>query len=92
MDESGSAALLIAFVVTWSIGLLPPVLIRYMVLRQPMERGPAIGACIGLWAFNLILFTMLGSQSRTHSAISLIAFVSFWILRSGAKPQIGRSS
>jgi hypothetical protein len=30
-----------------------------------------------------MLFTALGSQSKTHTALVLIAFVSYWIFRLG---------
>jgi hypothetical protein len=32
---------------------------------------------------NIVLFTAMGSKSKTHGALALIAFVSYWILRQG---------
>ena len=45
-----------------------------------MNKWPAIGICALFWLFNVILFTALGSKSKTHFALPLVAFVSYWIL------------
>lgn len=74
-----------SFALTWGIGLVPPLLIRYAILRRPMDKWPAIGACAFFWFFNIIVFTALGSQSKTHTALTLVAFVSYWLLRKTGK-------
>lgn len=83
MYELDATAIFVSFVVTWSIGLLPPIIIRYGILKRPIAQWPAIGTCVLLWAINIILFTALGSQNKAHGALVLIAFVSYWILRRG---------
>ena len=81
MHEMDAAALIMSFVVTWSIGLLPPVLIRCVFLKRPIAKWPSIGICALFWIVNIFLFTLMGSQSKTHIVLTLIAFVSYWILR-----------
>lgn len=81
MYELDPVAIIFGIVLTWSIGLTPPLVIRYAVLKRQMEKWPAIGVCAFFWFFNLILFSALGSQSKTHGALTLVAFVSYWFLR-----------
>ena len=83
MYELDTTTVILSFIITWSIGMLPPVLIRYAILKRPVGKWPAIGMCALFWAINIVLFTAMGSQSKTHGALVLIAFVSYWILRQG---------
>lgn len=76
-----TTTVVVSFIITWSIGLLPPVLIRYAILKRPIAQMPAIGICALLWVINIVLFTAMGSQSKTHGALALAALVSYWILR-----------
>jgi murein L,D-transpeptidase YcbB/YkuD len=71
-------------VITWSIGLLPPLVFRYVILKRPIAIWPAIGTSALFWLINIFLFTIMGSQSKRHGALALIATVSCWILRQGA--------
>ncbi len=77
--------LLLSFLITWSIGLVPPILIRFVFMRRPLGKGWTIGVVAILWAINIVIFTALGSQSKTHGALALVAFISYGILRKGAK-------
>ena len=81
MYEIDATTMIVSFVITWAIGLLPPVLIRYTFIKRPLAKWPAIGTCVLFWVINIILFTAMGSKSKTHSALVLIAFVSYLILR-----------
>lgn len=82
MYELDAMSLIVSFIITWSIGLLPPVLIRYAFLKRPMAKWPAIGICALFCVMNVILFTALGS--KRHGVLAVIAFVSYWILRKNA--------
>lgn len=77
--------LLFSFLLTWVIGLIPPLLIRYALLRRPLSKGVSIGLCVVFWVANVIVFVALGSKSKTHGALTLVAFVSYWIYTSGEK-------
>lgn len=81
MEDFTATTLILSFIVTWTIGLTPPLLIRYAFLRRPMAKKPAIGTAALFWFLNIILFTAMGSESKTHAALLLIAYVSYWILR-----------
>lgn len=83
----GSALLLVilSIVITWAIGLLPPILTRYAILRRPLERWPAIGLSLLFFFINNIIFIgLLNSKNKSHHTITTMAFVSYWILRRGA--------
>lgn len=85
--EQWGLVLFLSFIFTWGIGLTPPLLIRFAFMRRPISKGWAIGTVALFWVFNLVLFTALGSQSKSHGALALVAFVSYAILRKGAKKQ-----
>lgn len=77
---------LIQFILTWIIGLLPPVFIRSLLYRKPMNKWVALLIVVFHYIFNIIFFVeFLGSQSKKHFALFLIAVVSYWILRFGYK-------
>lgn len=86
MYEINLANLVFSGLVTWGIGLAPPLVIRYAILKAPMGKWPAIGVCLFFWLFNVMLFSILGSQSKTHTALTLVMFVSYWILRKKSTP------
>lgn len=85
--EQWGLMLFLSFLLTWVVGLLPPVLIRFVFMRRPIGKGWAIGVVALFWVASIALFSALGSQSKTHGALALVAFVSYAILRKGAKKQ-----
>ena len=85
--EYWGLTLAMSLVLTWGIGLAPPLLLRFVFFRRPFKMWSAVGTVVVFWMFNLLLFLALGSQSKTHTALLLIAMVSFFILRKGAKEQ-----
>ena len=42
------------------------------------------------FVLNIIIFTALGSQSKAHSALFLVALIAFWILYSGHRRQLSK--
>ena len=85
MYEFDSSILIFSIILTWTIGLIPPILIRYVFFRNYLSKWLSIVICAFFWLFNIFLFTALGSKSKTHTALLLIAFISYLILRQGAK-------
>lgn len=81
MNGISTASLIVSLLLTWGIGLTPPLVIRYAVLKRPLKRGQAIAVAAILWFCNLVIFIALGSQSQGHFALTLVAFVSYWVLR-----------
>ena len=98
------AWLALSAVYTWGIGLTPPLLIRFLIVRRPINKWWAIGTAVGFFFINTILFIILnkviadavGSLPRMHNpmAMILIAFVSYLILRKKLryKSQRGKKS
>ncbi len=83
MSELDPVSIVISIAITWGIGLAPPLATRN-IIGKPLNKWPAIGACAVFWFLNLVIFNSLGSQSESHTALLLVAFVSYWILRKGA--------
>lgn len=83
--EQWGLVLFLSALITWGVGLTPPLLIRFALMRRPLSKGWAIGAVASFWLINVVLFTALGSQSKTHGALALVALASYGILRIGAK-------
>jgi hypothetical protein len=82
MYELDATTIVVSLVVTWSIGLLPPVIIRYAILKRPIAKWPAIGICALFWVINFSLFRAMGSKPSL--VLWLITLVSYWILRKGS--------
>lgn len=78
-----SGPFLVNLIITWGIGLLPPLAIRFLFLKRPLGKTPTMVICGIFWAVNVILFTALGSQR--HGALVLVAYVSYLILRKEGK-------
>jgi len=80
MENIKTFDLLISFIITWAIGLLPPLLIRYVFLKKPLSKKASIITCILLWIFNIVIFISLGSESKAHGVLLLVAYVSYLLL------------
>lgn len=90
MDRS-AVDIVFSIILTWGWGLAVPLILRYAVLKRAVEKVIALFIAGGLWLLNIFIFTALGSQSRTHAALLLVAAVSYWILTRKPTPaqQIG---
>lgn len=69
----------ISFLITWCIILFPPILMR-LSQREPQTKTFSIFASVILFFINIVLFTALGSQSKSHFATMIGAFVCYKIL------------
>jgi len=76
---------IISAILTWGIGLSAPVLIRYVFLRRPINKNPAIVIVVILYFIQLFMWIGLGSTSKSHAALFFIAFASYYILRKRKK-------
>ena len=78
--------LIISFILTWVIGLSVPVLIRYVFLRRPINKFPALFIVIILYFIQIFVWVVvLGSTSKTHAALFFVAYVSYYILNKDYK-------
>ena len=87
-SDQGGSFLLLSAILTWGIGLTPPLFIRFLLLRRPVEKQYALAIVCLFWLFNLLLFTALGSKSKTHFGLFLVAWASYWILRKKTIPTV----
>ena len=69
-----------SFLLTWILGLLPTLLLKIFVTKSPMKLWKAVILQIPLWIINLIMFTALGSESQTHTALGMVSVISIFIL------------
>jgi hypothetical protein len=76
--------LALSALLTWGIGLLPPLVTRFIILRRCLSRQASTIFSISFLVLNIIAFTVLGSESKTHAALFLVALASFAILRIGS--------
>ena len=74
-------SLIFSILLTWFIGLLPVILIRYILIRKPLSRKISLSLSSFFWLVNILLFTLLGSESTTHVSLSLAALVSYYLYR-----------
>ena len=63
------------------------MLIRFAFLRRLDEKSWALGITAIFAVLNVVIFISLGSESKSHSALALVAFASYAILRIGSKKQ-----
>ena len=75
---------LLSVIFTWCIGLAPPIFTRFFLIKHPVSKRVAWIFVITFWFLNIFFFTLLGSKSKSHGALSLIALISYVILRKGA--------
>jgi len=71
----------VSFLFTWVIGLTPPCLIRFVFLKRPVSKIAAVVTSGLFIVINLVVFILLGSQSKSHMALFFVAWVSYGILR-----------
>ncbi len=75
----------ISFLLTWGIGLTPPVLIRFVIAKRPIAKSWAYAVVIFFGIVNMVVFRILGGTSKT--VVIVLAYVSFLILRTSFKKQ-----
>jgi len=80
MSNLSSGDLLLSFVITWTVVLVPPTVIRF-IRRKPISKGVAITVAVLFYFANIILFLAMGSQSKSHGALVIGAIFCYYILR-----------
>lgn len=88
--------ILVSFVITWSIGLAPPLLIRYAFMRRPLSKKAATWIALGfsvLFWFSFLLLNLALDQEPGRGVVWVVVFfVSRWIMSRGyASPPINSS-
>src|SRR3990172_5555069 len=72
--------LILSFLFTWSIGLAAPAIMRFAIYRRALLSSEAMAWAGSLGIGELILFSLLGSQSKSHAVLLLIGIVAYRIL------------
>lgn len=84
-DDYWLFGLALSFLITWGIGLFPPLIARFVILRRCFSKQAAMIFSISFLALNIVFFTILGSTTEENVSFFLVAFASFAILRIGAE-------
>lgn len=77
--------LVVSFVITWTVILVPPVLLRWWH-KRPFSKWPAFGWVAGLYFANHVLFTAMTGRTSTRTFIFVGAIASWYVLRWVRKP------
>jgi hypothetical protein len=78
--EYGPVQVVLSAIVTWSILLVPPVVIR-LAKGSPFSSASAALTCILLYFSYFLVFELLGSVNKGHFPILVGTFAAFYILR-----------
>lgn len=75
------ASLIISFVVTWGLGLAPPLLIRYAFVRRPLSKKRASWLAAGFSVFFWMAFLVVRSALRERPGTGFVWIVMFFVAR-----------
>ncbi|MCW5587267.1 MAG: hypothetical protein KIS75_14130 [Chromatiales bacterium] len=70
----------LSFIITWTVVLVPPAFVR-LVRRKALTKTAAVVLCVALYFANIVLFTALGSESKSHGALMIGAVISYFVFR-----------
>lgn len=79
--------LAVSFIITWGVGLTPPLLIRYVFLRRAMSKKAASWVAAGFsaffWMAFLVINSALGEKPGTGAVWIIMFLVARWIMSRG---------
>lgn len=87
MSDLSIIDLALFFFATWTIGLSLPLLFRFVILRKPINKWVAFATAVIWWFANITFWVWMGSQSKSHTVLFVIALVTFYILTYRPKNQ-----
>lgn len=90
MPSYSGVDLILSFLITWTIVLIPPTIIR-IARKKPLTKPISIAICFGLYFMNLAIFLALGSKSESHTALAIGTFLSYRVLRWETNANAGKS-
>ncbi|MEI7891057.1 MAG: hypothetical protein WCI36_03745 [bacterium] len=74
-------ALLVSLLFTWGLGLLLPILLRFVIVKKQIGQIWAWLVIFMVFGFQTIGALLLGSRSKGHPAFALVAYVGYLIMR-----------
>lgn len=72
--------ILIGFIITYGIGLIPPIILRYIWIKKPMERNAAITTAVVFGLVNIVISTLIKGEAASPFPIFIIGSISAAIL------------
>lgn len=82
--------LAVSFIITWGVGLTPPLVIRYAIFCRPLSKRMAswiaAGSSAFFWMTFLFLNVALGQKPGTGAVWVIMFFVARWIMSRGYIP------
>ena len=90
MSDTSFLELVLSFIITWTVVLTPPAAVR-LIRRKPLAKNTAIVLSAVLYFVNVVLFTAMGSQSKSHTALFIGAFFSYYVFRWQTKTSAAKS-
>jgi hypothetical protein len=90
MEDLSFFDLVFSFILTWTVVLTPPAIVR-AIRRKPLGKKTAIGLSVVLYFVNVVIFSALGSQSKSHGALLVGAFFSYYVFRWQTKASAAKS-
>lgn len=85
--ELSSTDIIFSLIWTWGVGVSIPLIIRYAILKKPLGKGLSITIALSQWFLMVFLSILMGSKSKTNIALTLVAFISYSILKAKSKKQ-----
>ncbi len=86
-NDLSNFGLLLSFIIsilfTWGLGLLLPVLLRFVFIKKPMSKESAFIFVFIIWLVELVVINAFDAESKHHNALLLVAIVSYRIMSSG---------
>lgn len=76
------------FLVDWGVGLVPPLLIRFVLIRRPMGGVWALALVALFGGLHYALFNAFGGGSAAYDPLLLVAIVSYLILTAGRSARV----
>ena len=76
----------VSLIVTWSIGLGLPALVRFIFYRRQLQSTEAVVWAIGLGLFEAIFFITIGTENKTHRVLILIGWIAYRMLQTTLGP------
>lgn len=81
MDAQSGFTYLLDFVITWTIGLAPIFILRYVIIKEPVDKWTAIVTSV-LYFFGYVLFWIsMDVQSPNNFLAYLFALICYAQLR-----------
>ncbi len=79
-----SLTIILSILFTWGLGLIIPLLLRFVFLKRHLSVEMALSVVAAVYFIQLIGSLALDSKSKSHSALLLVAFISYRIMRKGS--------